>query len=92
MAQTFSKKNNSELDQFAKDTEIQSRIKAKQDQTEATSHKKSVQNRAVGIAKVVPKSRMDIYSPRRVFQQNPYKSYWMSCVERLLEAEHPFEV
>ena len=53
--------------------------------------KKQSLNRASGLSKVIPKSRLDIYSPRRAFQQNPYKSYWMSCIEKLLEAASPFD-
>ena len=91
-AADFAKKTKEDITQFERDDEIQTRIKAKLGQTETNYAKKSGQNRSHALAKAVPKSRVDIYSPRRAFQQYPYKSYWMSCVEQLLSADSPHGV
>lgn len=41
--------------------------------------------------KYVPKRLIDVYSPKRAMMMRPYKSYWMECVDRLLESDNCLE-
>jgi hypothetical protein len=42
--------------------------------------------------KQVPSEKIDIYSPRRTLQYQPYRSYWLDCVDKLLSADNCFDI
>lgn len=49
-------------------------------------------NLMIKDTKHVPRHLTDIYSPKRVQLLRPYKSYWMRCVDKLLNQENTFDV
>lgn len=42
--------------------------------------------------KRVPSTQVDLFSPKRVQMVEPYKSYWMGCIDKLLKSDNCLKV
>ena len=100
----FYKQKALEMLNFYNDAEIKDRITKKEQEklntilTARTLSKKTLKSSQLredllmGGSKMVPDHKIDTYSPRRALQFNPYKSYWMDCVDKLLAVDNCYQI